>query len=109
VIFERLLKHIGRGLSFEGFADLSMHTIEKYLEKYPEEFNRERYQKALKKGRSWWESIGQRQTEGTCNGNSRTWYYNMSNKYGWSERQQVQADTKTSGTINIISYASKAS
>ena len=58
-------------------------------------------------GKDYWETLGKRQSEGTCLGNSRSWYYNMSNRYGWRDKHDVQAEHKGSVNVNVISYASK--
>ena len=81
--------------------------MEKYLEIYPEEFIWEDLEEAMRKGRQYWEHLGKRQADGTCLGNSRTWYYNMANRYGWAEKQQIETDNKHAIAVNVVSYASQ--
>jgi hypothetical protein len=102
--FEELCAHIESGLSPQGFELLSVNTVNAWFERFPEEFRRDRYEISLRKGFNWWESVGKRQTLGTCNGNSRTWYYNMSNKYGWSDRQHVESNAKVTTQVQIVNY-----
>ena len=104
-IFQELCRHISQGLALDSFRVMSLPTIEKYLRDYPEEFDRDELDEAVRVGKAFWEDIGRRQSLGTCIGNSRSWYYNMSNRYGWSERQQVDAKTEGNVQVSIVSYA----
>lgn len=106
-IFKELCDHLGKGLSMECFPALSDTSIKSYLKLYPEEFCEEELKNAFRKGRDWWEGIGRRQASGDCLGNSRTWYYNMANRYGWREKLDIEAEHKGSISINVVSYASK--
>lgn len=106
-IFKRLCKHLEAGYSMNCFDELCKRSVEKYLTLYPEEFIQEELDEAIRKGMCYWETLGRRQADGTCLGNSRTWYYNMSNRYGWSEKQQIETDNKHSVSVNVVSYASQ--
>ncbi len=106
-IFRELCEHIAGGLSLESFGPLSDTSIKKYLSTYPEEFIEEELKDAMRRGRSYWESIGKRQANGECLGNSRTWFYNMANRFGWREKLEVEAEHKGQVNVNIVSYASK--
>lgn len=103
-LFKELQDHVAQGLSAECFEWLSLTSIKEMFEKYPEEFDQFEYEKALRKGRNTWEDIGFRQANGQCLGNSRTWYYNMSNRYGWKEKQEIEAKHEGSINVNIVSY-----
>lgn len=104
-LFADLKRHIVAGYSLDCWDVMGQLTIEDFLTKYPEEFDAEELLAAQRKGKLGWENIGRRQAEGTCLGNSRAWYYNMAQRYGWSERQQI--DLKHDGQVNvaIVSYA----
>lgn len=106
-IFKELLAHLEQGLSLESFGPLSANSIRKYLNLYKDEFVQEELEEAQRKGRSFWESIGKRQANGECLGNSRTWFYNMANRYGWREKLEVEAEHKGQVSVNVISYASR--
>jgi hypothetical protein len=109
-IFRELLTHLRAGYSVDCFAILSDTMIKTCLDTYPKEFVREDFEDALRDGKSGWESIGRRQAEGTCLGNSRSWYYNMANRYRWSDRQQVETEHKGQVSVSVINYgASKGS
>ena len=99
--------HLAQGLSKDSFSEVHMQTIERYMKKYPEEFPREEIELALVKGKEMWERIGLRQANGTCLGNSRSWFYNMANRYGWREKLDVEAEHKGEISVNVISYASQ--
>lgn len=108
-VFNDLCKHLSKGYSLECFSLLSANSIRKYLETYPEEFVQEEINDALREGQIYWEGIGRRQADGTCLGNSRTWYYNMSNRYRWSDRQQIETEHKGSVAVTVVNYASQKS
>lgn len=106
-VFNELLRHIQAGYSLESFDLLSPNTVRGYFVKYPEEFVQEEYDASLRKGRGFWEDIGKRQANGQCLGNSRTWFLNMANRFGWREKIEVEAEHKGSLNVNVVSYASK--
>lgn len=107
VLFRKLCAHLEEGLSIESFYLVSDKTIYRMLENYPKEFDKEELLIAKKQGRDYWERIGQRQARGDCLGNSRTWFYNMANRYGWRDKIDVEAEHKGSVSINVVSYATK--
>lgn len=106
-LFHELCNHVAQGYSMDCFPPLSDTTIEKYLNLYPEEFCREELIEAQRKGKVFWEGLGRRQASGDCLGNSRTWYYNMANRYGWREKLDIEAEHKGQVQVNVVSYASK--
>ena len=105
-VFNMLLTHLGRGFSIESFGELSFNSIKRYLNLFKEEFVQEELDEALRKGRETWEDIGNRQANGQCLGNSRTWFYNMANRYGWRDKIDIEAEHKGQLAVNIVSYAS---
>lgn len=106
-IFKRLCMHVSAGYSLESFEDLSANSVRRYLETYSEEWPREEYEAALRRGRFAWEQIGRKQADGTCLGNSRSWYYNMANRYGWREKIDIEAEHKGRVEVSVISYATQ--
>lgn len=106
-LFGELLKHIEAGYSLESFPELSPNSIRGYLQRYKEEFVQEELDAALRKARGYWEDIGKRQANGQCLGNSRTWFYNMANRFGWREKIEVEAEHKGSLNVNVVSYATR--
>lgn len=106
-IFKELCDHVSNGYSLDCFGALSDKSIASYLLQYPEEFVREELDDALRRGKNFWEGVGIRQANGSCLGNSRTWYYNMANRYGWREKLEVEAEHKGSVNVNVVSYASQ--
>lgn len=103
---DQLCKHLSRGYSVESFSEISTPSLKKYMNLYKEDFDKEQIDIAMQKGRDVWETIGYRQANGQCLGNSRSWYYNMANRYGWRERIDIEAEHKGSIAVNIVSYAS---
>jgi hypothetical protein len=106
-IFKDLCAHVARGYSLDCFPSLSIVSIRLYLKTYPEEFIQEELDNSLREGKIYWEDIGSRQANGNCLGNSRTWFYNMANRYGWKERLDIEAEHKGTVNVNVVSYASQ--
>lgn len=106
-LFKALCDHVSNGLSIESFSEVTTNTLKSYFKLYPEEFSGEEFDTALQKGREYWEDIGRRQANGNCLGNSRTWYYNMANRFGWREKLEVEAEHKGQIAINVVNYASQ--
>lgn len=106
-IFQLLLKHVEKGFSLDSFEHASDDSIRKYLKLYKEEWNEEELRQAQRKGKGLWEDIGFRQANGQCIGNSRSWYYNMANRYGWREKLDIEAEHKGQVQVNIVSYATQ--
>jgi len=104
-IFERLLEHVRNGYSLSCFDELSEVSVRKYLKTYYEEFIEEDLDEAMRTGMQRWESIGKRQAEGSCLGNSRSWFYNMANRFGWREKVDIKAEHDGNMNVNVISYA----
>ncbi len=105
-VFNMLLTHLGRGFSLESFSEMSPNSVKRYLNVYKEEFVQEELDEAMRKGREMWEDIGHKQANGQCLGNSRTWFYNMSNRFGWRDKIDIEAEHKGQLAVNIVSYAS---
>ncbi len=108
-VFKELLVHLGRGYSLDCFVPMSPNSIKRYLEVYKEDFVQEELEDALREGKQMWEGIGHKQASGECLGNSRSWYYNMANRYGWREKIDIEAEHKGQLAVNIVSYASSKS
>lgn len=106
-IFKELCTHVAAGYSVESFPELSNFTVKSYLERFPGEFDVDELDKALRKGRVVWEGIGKAQAEGQCLGNSRSWFLNMVNRYGWRDKIEVEAQHSGAIEVQVVSYASK--
>ena len=106
-LFKELQDHVAQGLSVDCFPPLSIVSIKEFFKRYPNEFNEMEYENALRQGKAWWENIGRKQSSGDCLGNSRTWFYNMSNRYAWSEKAQLETKNEHSVSVNVVSYSHK--
>lgn len=105
-VFNELLIHVRGGFSLDCFRLLSEYHIKAFLEEFSGEFCKEELAEACRQGKEEWESIGKRQANGQCLGNSRSWYYNMSNRYGWREKQEVETNGTQAINVSIVSYQS---
>lgn len=107
IIFKELIEHLLRCRSIDCFYAISEETIYEFCNKYPSEFKLDEIIEAKRQAKEAWEKIGHDQSTGLCLGNSRSWYYNMSNRYGWSDKVDVKAKTEGSVSVNIVNYSSK--
>lgn len=106
-IFRELCTHVAAGYSIDCFAPISDQSIRKYLKTYPEEFIEEELANAMREAKAYWEDLGKRQSNGSCLGNSRSWFYNMANRFGWREKIDIEAEHKGQVNINVVSYSTK--
>lgn len=103
--FQGLINHLVSGFSIDCYGEVSEKTIEEFLVRYPDEFVLEELQDAMRRGKAGWERIGRQQADGSCMGNSRSWQYNMINRYKWTDRTEVKSDVNSNVSIQVISYA----
>ena len=104
-LHKRLLQHLREGLSAQCFGILDKTTMSEAIKKYPQSFDMREIESAVDEGQARWEQLGYAQANGKNLGNSRTWYYNMANRYGWSEKSKVDIDAKQAVTVQVVSYA----
>ena len=104
-VLRELERHLAEGYSMESFAECSVSDVTRLVAMFPEEFDSGVIDEAKRKGRQTWETIGKRQATGDCLGNSRTWFYNMANRYGWRDKLELEAEHKGSLNVNVVSYA----
>lgn len=101
----RLCAHLAEGYSMECFGEISNRRLRLLIEAYKEEFPQESLDKARQTGQAAWESIGKRQADGRCLGNSRSWFYNMANRYGWRDKVDLQSETKGAISVQVVNYS----
>lgn len=105
-VFKDLLNHIEAGYSLDCFSALSDDSIRMFLKDYPEEFVEQELIESMRKAKEGWEEIGRKQASGSCLGNSRSWQYNMINRYGWTDRVEQKTEHKGEVKVSIVNYAS---
>ncbi len=105
----QLCSHLADGYSIECFSEVSTKRLARLMDTYEGEFPAETIDKARNVGRYGWELIGKRQADGRCLGNSRTWFYNMSNRYGWRDKVDTISESKGSLSVNVVNYSSTRS
>lgn len=103
--FKELKKHLVAGFSLDAFPPLSEKTIKEFTMKYPLEFPLHELDQAMREAKTGWERIGRQQADGSCLGNSRSWQYNMINRYGWRDKIEQSVDVSGQVSIAVISYA----
>lgn len=105
-LFKGLLQHVSAGYCIDSYPSLSVEVINNCLKSYPLEWPQEELEEAKRRGKVFWESVGRDQSLGRCLGNSRSWYYNMANRYGWRDKLDVTAEHKGGVEVTIVDYAS---
>lgn len=97
---KRVCDHLASGLSKDCFPDADWQTINVYMRKYPVEFDANLIEDATRRGRLFWEQVGIDGTLGAIDGfNANSWKFNMQNRHGWGERQQLEHTGKDGGAI----------
>lgn len=104
---ERLEAHMSKGLSMESFAGtigVCRDTLYEWMNAH------KAFKEAKKRGESqsllWWEQQGidglynvtTRDAEGgssTVSMNAAVWCFNMKNRFGWKDKQEVVAEVET--------------
>lgn len=97
-----IIAHMEKGLSFETYAAIiSVHrdTLYQWVKDYPEFSDAVKIAKA--KCELFWEQLGlnyithtDSKFESTPKINSAIYIFNMKNRFGWKDRQDVTADVK---------------
>jgi len=107
-LFKSLLQHVSGGYSVDSWSGLNTSVLYTLMEKYPDEMPKDELDNALIEGKDSWERLGTEQANGSCTGNSRTWYYNMSNRYGWRDKVDVKSESSGQVQVNVVNYARKS-
>lgn len=105
-IFEGLLRHLRAGYSLDCYGPVGQSTIEEFTKSYPNEFNVGELIEATREAKQGWEQLGRHQADGSCIGNSRSWVYNMINRYDWTDKTKVETTGTQAVNVNIVSYTS---
>lgn len=108
---DMVIKHMERGFSFESFAGVlgcSKELLYSFVERHPEFADAKR--EAFERSRLFWENIAIDNIvehnipgEGSRKLNSTAWIFNMKNRFGWTDKQEVQQNI--SGELAIGSIA----
>ncbi len=100
-LFEKFCNHLRQGFSKDSFPDCDYRTIETMIAENPSVLQADMMKQAKRHGRMFWESIGINGTIGMktakVNGkeialknfNALSWKFNMQNRYGWHDKQDV--------------------
>jgi len=86
------LNHISGGYSDKSFTLCDMDTFVNYCNKYPNDFPTDMIEKGRRERMFFWEKIGIEGTTGKLHGyNSRSWEFNMKNRFKWSEKIELES------------------
>lgn len=103
-VFELLKMHLHSGFSMDCFTHLSLGEIHSFVSEYPCEFCAKQLEIVVREAKAGWENIGREQATGKCIGNSRSWYYNMQNRYGWTDKIDMKSDIKGNINVSVVKY-----
>jgi hypothetical protein len=106
-LFKELCQHIREGFSLDAWGWMRPELVEEWLKCYSQEFVAEELQRAVSDAKQMWEGIGKHQAQGLCHGNAQSWKFNMTNRYKWIDKVNIDADIKGSVAVEVISYASQ--
>lgn len=111
-ICQEYLKHCAQGLSDDCFPHCDRKTIQSYVKKFPKEFPAQKIERANRERRLFWERLGIAGTIGAMtmpdgkkfkvdNFNTTAWIFNMKNRFGWKDRQDVTSGDKPLSAPNV--------
>ena len=87
-----------------------MDTFLLYCAKYPNEFPTDMIEQARRERMLFWERIGIEGTTGKIQGyNSRSWEFNMKNRFRWSEKIELESRGNVVTSISFVERKSKKS
>lgn len=99
------LNHICCGYSDKSFTLCDMDTFLVYCKKYPNDFPTDMIERGRRERLFFWERIGIEGTTGKIQGyNSRSWEFNMKNRFKWSEKIEVES---TGNIVTSISFVER--
>ena len=87
---ERLVEHMGKGLSYESFAGeigCCRRTLYNWEESQPAFLHAKK--EAFEKCMLYWEKIGLGQATGQLKGSTASWIFNMKNRFGWMDKTET--------------------
>jgi hypothetical protein len=100
-------KHLREGRTPNSFKPLSPADFKRYSEKFTTDFPNEEIEAAQREGIYKWEDIGFKGASGKIKGfNVKGWSLIMQNKFGWSDKAQV--DHSGTNTVYVIKSSEKA-
>lgn len=100
----KLQAHLSQGFSVDSFPEVTRGTLKRLFELYPEEFDSDERELATLKGMLFWENVGKKQATGECLGNSQAWRFNMSARYGWTDKIDVTAKHSGAVAVEVVNY-----
>jgi len=86
---QMLIQHMSEGLSFDSFAaevKINRDTLYEWKKVYPE-FS-DAHKRGLVENLNFWERVGRQQAI-KGKGNVAAWIFNMKNRHGWKDTQEI--------------------
>ena len=101
--FAAYCQHIASGFSDKAFhTPCTARTIDNMLKKYPDEFDLDALTAARAQGCHLWEQMGMAGAAGKLkNFNPSAWIFNMKNRLGWKDRQEIGLDKPTRAVFKM--------
>ena len=97
------LAHISSGYSDKSFTVCDMDTFNNYCTKYPNDFPTDMIEQGRRERLFFWEKIGIEGTTGKIQGyNSRSWEFNMKNRFRWSEKIELESRGNIVTSISFV-------
>ena len=91
--------HIRKGYSIESWPEAHDDTVRTYMEKYPEDFDKEMIETAQRESLLFWEKAGIDGMMGKIPFfNAASWIFNMKNRAGWTDK----VDHDHGGKVELV-------
>ena len=102
-LLDEYIRHISCGYSDKSFTLCDMDTFIHYCNKYPNDFPTDIIERAKRERLFFWERIGIEGTTGKIPGyNSRSWEFNMKNRFRWSEKIELESRGNVVTSISFV-------
>ncbi len=107
-LLKKYLQHTRYGYSDKSFALCDMDTFQSYCDKYPNDFPSDMIEQARRERLLFWEKLGIEGTKGKIHSfNSRSWEFNMKNRFRWSEKIEVENKGNIVTSITFVEKKQK--
>jgi hypothetical protein len=101
--FDKYCDHLAKGYSSAAFYDpCTSQTIDNLRKRHPTEFDEGKLKAARAQGVHLWETMGMAGAAGKLkNFNPSAWIFNVKNRLGWKDRQELGLDKPTRAVFKL--------
>ena len=96
---QRFCEHVEQGYSMKSWPEAHDDTVRTYMERYPEDFDKEMIETAQRESLLFWEKAGIAGMMGKIPFfSAASWIFNMKNRAGWTDK----VDHDHGGKVELV-------